>query len=329
VANSWRGVRSRILTPNVSATRLDVRGFHVKDPDAKGLLETIGRAFLTGYAYAAEAKTADEARVRLDEIPTRFRGFAYEGAAMGFAVLDALPGGGSRRLTDFVAGAGADHIYMVYVGMGWAMARVPRLRWTKISTPDPLLRWLVLDGYGFHQAYFHTRSYVEQQYQAPSFPWPRSGSGPYVPRVIDQGIGRALWFVAGTDTELVASAVEKFAEHRRADLYSGVGLAATYAGGATEKELRGLWQRAGDYRPQLALGCAFAAEARLRADLLVPHVELACQVFCDMPAAKAAYVCAEKLPAEPILPDDGALAIPSYEVWRQGIADEFLSLGRC
>jgi hypothetical protein len=290
----------------------------------------VGHTFLTGYACAAQAKVPAEVQSRLDEIPARFRGFAYEGAAMGFAVLDALPFGGSRRLTGFLAGAGADHVYMVYVGMGWAMARVPQLRWTKISKPDPLLRWLVLDGYGFHQAYFHTDSYVRRQYQAPSFSWPRPGSGKYASRIIDQGIGRALWFVCGTEADLVASTVAAFPEHRRADLYSGVGLAATYAGGAGEKELRGLWQQAGDHRPYLAQGCAFAAEARLRADLMVPHVEVAAQVFCDTTAAKAAYVCAEKLPEEPINPaDDGVHGAPAYEVWRQRIAEEFLSRGRC
>jgi len=57
----------------------------------------------------------------------------------------------------------------------------------------------------------------------------------------DQGIGRAMWFVGGTDVELVATMIDKFPDHRRADLYSGAGLAATYAGGAHEQELRAFW----------------------------------------------------------------------------------------
>ena len=32
---------------------------------------------------------------------------------------------------------------------------------------DPLLGWLAIDGYGFHQAYFHTARYVGEQYQNP------------------------------------------------------------------------------------------------------------------------------------------------------------------
>ncbi|HEU4424939.1 MAG TPA: DUF1702 family protein, partial [Pilimelia sp.] len=227
-----RALRRRIITPNVSATRLDVRGFRVKSPEARELLETIGRSFLAGYAYAAEARTATDAEEPLESVPAQFRGFAYEGAAMAFAVLDALPFGGGGRVEKFLTGRAANHVYMVYVGVGWAMARVPRFRWSKLYAPDPLLRWLALDGYGFHQAYFHTDRYVHQQYQEPRFPWPADGPAWYAARAIDQGIGRAMWFVGGADAELVATMIDKFPEQRRADLYSGAGLAATYAGGA-------------------------------------------------------------------------------------------------
>ncbi|WP_460358146.1 DUF1702 family protein [Actinoallomurus acanthiterrae] len=183
LGNSWRRIRSRVLTPNQSATRLDVRGFHVKDPDARDLLETIGRTFLTGYARAAETRSAAETRPGLDRIPTRFRGFAYEGAAMGCAVLDGLPFGRAGRVDDLLSGPGSDHVYMAYVGIGWAMARLPRFRWSRLSAPDPLLRWLVLDGYGFHQAYFHTDRYVHRRFREESFPWPpapphRTRAGP-------------------------------------------------------------------------------------------------------------------------------------------------------
>ncbi len=316
-------MRSRILTPDDSATQLEVRGFHVKSPQARQLLETIGRTFLSGFGSATQSRDAAEAQQLLDQVPVRFRGFAYEGAAMGFSVLDALSAGG-RRCERFASGPGASHIYMVHVGMGWAMARLPRFRWRTISAPDPLLRWLVLDGYGFHQAYFRTDRYVRQHEQARAFPWPENGSSRYSPRAIDQGIGRALWFVCGTDADLVASTIAGFPAHRRDDLYSGVGLAATYAGGADEGELRRLRELAGAHRPFVAQGSAFAAEARLLAGLVVPQVELATRVLCDLTPALAAEVCAQRRPALTAAPDaiaDGAE--PAYETWRRRVAEEF------
>lgn len=305
-----------------------MRGFHEKNPAARELLETVGKSFLQGYAYAAEARRPVDAEEPLERIPAQFRGFAYEGAAMGFAMLDGLPFGGTRHVQQFLEGRGSDHVYMAYVGIGWAMARLPRFRWPDAAALDPLLRWLVLDGYGFHQAYFHTRRYVHEQYRDPAFPWPadsHAGSHSwYANRAIDQGIGRALWFVRGTDPELVADAIDGFAEDRRADLYSGAGLAATYAGGAGEDELRVFWQRAGRYRPQVAQACAFAAEARVRAGLVTPHTPVATQVFCGVVPESAARISEEVRPDRPVQGE-----LPAYEVWRQRIADEFVSLGRC
>ncbi|MER5326594.1 DUF1702 family protein [Streptosporangium roseum] len=319
-----RALRRRILTPDISETLLSTRGFHVKSPKAREQLETIGATFLTGYAYAAEARTPAEAEEWLEQVPRQFRGFAYEGAGMAFTILDAMPvgGGGGGKLAGFLAGRGNDHIYMVYVGIGWAMARLPRFLWPKSSTLDPLLLWLVHDGYGFHQAYFRTQQYVHEQYQAPSFPWPADDPSSYANRALDQGIGRALWFVNGTDGDRVASMIEKFPESRRADLYGGAGLAATYAGGAHEDELLAFRERAGEYRPLLAQGSAFAAEARVRADLLVPHNEVATQVICGTTPERAARVTHETRPGGTV---QGQL--PAYEVWRQRIANEFVSLG--
>ncbi|MFD8533608.1 DUF1702 family protein [Streptosporangium canum] len=319
-----RSLRRRILTPDISETLLSTRGFHVKSPKAREQLETIGATFLTGYAYAAEARSPAEAEEWLEQVPRQFRGFAYEGAGMAFTILDAMPvgGGGGGKLAGFLAGRGNDHIYMVYVGIGWAMARLPRFLWPKSSTLDPLLLWLVHDGYGFHQAYFRTQQYVHEQYQAPGFPWPADDPTSYANRAIDQGIGRALWFVNGTDGDRVASMIEGFPESRRADLYGGAGLAATYAGGAQEDELLAFRERAGEYRPLLAQGSAFAAEARVRADLLVPHNEIAAQVICGTTPEQAARVTHETRPAGAV---QGQL--PAYEVWRQRIANELVSLG--
>jgi hypothetical protein len=307
-----------VLTPNTAETRLDVRGFHAKSDAARELLERIGGTFLEGYAYAAEAATVEEAAAGIDTITPRFRGFAYEGAGMGFAVRDGLPLGPSRLNERFLAGPGDPHNYMVYVGMGWATARLPRFRWPSADRLDPLLRWLLLDGYGFHQAYFHTREYVTEQYQDPRFGWPDRQSAEHANRVIDQGIGRALWFVNGTDAARTTECVARFAQHRRPDLYAGVGLAATYAGGAAESELWTLLDGAGQYRANLAQGAAFAAECRVRGGLLVPHNEIATRVLCGCGPVDAAKIALHHRPADAGAGDAGA-----YETWRHRVAGEF------
>ncbi|GAA4197038.1 DUF1702 family protein [Streptosporangium oxazolinicum] len=321
MSSALRLLRRRILVPDIGETKLKKRGFQEKDAASAQLLETVGEYFLTGYAHAVESRTPAEAETRLEEVPARFRGFAYEGAGMGFAVLDGMTFSGLRRVKTFLGGRGGRHNYMVYVGVGWAMARLPRFLWPRSESLDPLLLWLVHDGYGFHQAYFHTERYVHRQAREDRFSWP-AGQDAYAARAIDQGVGRALWFVGGTDVDRVVQLVERFPEARRADLYGGVGLAATYAGGADESELRELCDRAGAHRPQLAQGSAFAAEARIRAGLLFPHTESAAQVLCDTTAERAAEISRETRPTGT---EPGPS--PAYEVWRRRIADTFVFHG--
>src|SRR5439155_14621271 len=143
---------------------------------------------------------------------TAFRGFAYEGCAMGLAVADSVSFR-PRRVRDFVDGVGADHVYMAYIGVGWAMARIPRMRWRAVVPADPVLRWLALDGYGFHQAFFDTVRWVTNTWRPERYPaWP--GDQAYPHNAVDQGIGRALWFVNGADPNAAAACVATFAEDR-------------------------------------------------------------------------------------------------------------------
>jgi len=160
---------------------------------------------------------------------------------------------------------------------------------------------------------------VEQQYQETNFPWPGKERSEYALRAIDQGIGRALWFVRGTDVDLVTKTIAGFPESRRGDLYAGVGLASTYACGVSDPELRELADRAGEHRGRLAQGSAFAAEARVRAGLLIPETDVATRAICGLPAERAAAITQEVRPAVVV---DGEL--PAFETWRQRIAEELL-----
>ncbi|PDP84375.1 enediyne biosynthesis protein [Glycomyces fuscus] len=323
MSNVTGAFRRRIMTPKPVAVKLRVRGFHDKGPRARAVLETVGESFLAGLGDAVETASPERTDQRLRAVDRRYRGFAYEGAAMGFALLDGLlPGDGRTRA--FLDGPASDHVYMAYIGIGWAMARLPRPLWPDTRALDPVLRWLVYDGYGFHQAYFHTRRYVRAGARADRAAR-RTSDGAYALRAADQGVGRALWFVAGADPDVVVPMVGAFPPERRADLYSGIGLAATYAGGAEEEELGRLRERAWEYRWDLAQGSAFAAEARVRAGLLVPHCEAATHVFCGTDADSAARMCRELRP-EAEGPETDPLR-PRYESWRVLLAEELSQRG--
>jgi hypothetical protein len=283
------------------------RGFSPGDPPVQDRLEQIGRIFLQGYHEALEEPDARLLSLRLNTIEGDLRGFAFEGAGMALGLLDLLTPWRRDRLRSLLNGPGQGHVYLLHVGLGWALARLSRRVERHSILPDPLLRWLVLDGYGFHEGYFHWPVSVQRQTV------PSSIHG-YGRRAFDQGLGRSLWFVCCADPERIAAVTRRFAAARRADLWSGIGLASAYAGGVDYVTLEGLLVVAGEYHPQLAQGVAFAAKARERGGNPAGVTEMACAVICEMRASEAAELTDKALVD---LPSDGV--DPAYEVWRKRI----------
>jgi hypothetical protein len=283
-------------------TRFSKRGFKAASSEIQEYLEKIGETFVYGYNTALEDQT-DSLTKKLDTQAHELRGFAYEGAAMALTILDFVSPWHRQRLNQFIQAAGSDHIYMLHVGAGWAWARLHRNVNKAVTSLDPLLGWLAVDGYGFHEGYFNWRKSVTKQ---------------LVPRhlstdarsVFDQGLGRSLWFVKGADVEVIVHTINSFPVERRADLWAGIGLAAAYAGGVDTAALKYLAELGNI--PQLAQGAAFAAKAREKAGNPTINTEQACQIFCNTDAVTAANVT-----------DESLISSPSYKLWRQRIQNHY------
>lgn len=313
-------LRRLALTPPLAKVSFAGRGFRAAPSPATRRLEAIPQAVVTGFEWGIDARDQWEVERRLDLVDAELRGFAYEGVTMAFTVLDAM--GRGTRTRDLLRGPGEPHIFLAYIGIGFAMARLPRPLWRKVlpdlsgSPYHPTMSWLVVDGYGFDLAYFHTRRWVDEQRVPAPYPW--LGRRDYFPRAVDQGIGRALWFIHGARVPEVAAAAGRFAEHRRADLWSGIGLAATFAGGCSPEELADLRRAAGEYGPDLAQGVVFAASARTYSGCVPAHTETAAEVLAGLAAGAAAA-----LGDETAVRTDDAGPEPDYELWRRRIRARF------
>lgn len=274
------------------------RGFRAA-PTARAHLEEVGRTFLTG--YHAALTTPRDLRSVLAAVAPPAQGFAWEGAAMALTLVDLLTSWRFKRLKRLIEEC-PEHTYMIHVGAGWAAARLgfglSRLR----RSLDPLLAWLAVDGFGFHEGYFKPQVYVAARRP------PRLAA--HQARVFDHGLGRSLLFSQGAEATRLAATVAAFPDHRRGDLWSGVGLAVAYAGGLAPDALRQLLERAGDHAGALAQGAAFAAAARCLAGNPTDHTDAACRVLCDRSATAAAVLVDE---ARAGLAPGGPGA---YERWR-------------
>jgi enediyne biosynthesis protein E3 len=203
---------------------------------------------------------------------------------------------------------------MLHVGAGWALARLPGCAGASIPlfpSSIPLARWLALDGYGFHQGYFYWPESVRRQAV------PRGVNG-YARRAFDQGLGRSLWFVEGAETAQIASAISAFPQARRADLWSGVGLACAYAGGR-DRHRSNCCARPRDRmlpKPRKAPPSPPRRASGPATRLRIPN--LPARSLCGRSAEAAASVTDDALLD---LPRDGVE--PAYEIWRRRIQERF------
>lgn len=304
-------LRQRLLGIAPEETSFVRRGFRCRDARVRERLEQVGGAFVSGYHAALAEDRPDPLAARLAHAAPDLHGFCFEGASFALALLDFLTPWNRRRLRRFLDGPAAPHTYLVHVGAGWLLARAPVSVGSLLARLDPMLCWLALDGYGFHQGFFHWPESVERQ----EVPARLCG---YERRAFDQGLGRGLWFVDGADVERLPRTLAAFPAARQGDLWSGVGLACAYAGGIGRDAVAALRDAAGEHAADLAQGAAFAAKARQRAGNPAAHTSLACEVLCATGADEAAAVTDAVREG---LPPDGQ--VPAFEEWRRRIRGRF------
>lgn len=297
-----------LLSIDPRESRLEVRGFYAGSVAARVALERHGAIFICGYNSALETHGLEELTSRLLAVPPADRGFAYEGSSMALALLDLLIPGRRNRLSAFLRGPADAHVYMVHVGAGLALARLRLRARRRLRALDPFLRWLSLDGYGFHDGFFRANDTIAGRRV------PRRLCG-YERRVFDQGLGRALWFVGGADVERAARDLNGFSSARHCDLWSGLGLAAAYTTAAGPENLMQLRTLAGCNGRFVAQGAAFAVTARHRAGNVVEHTRNAADVLCGRTVEETVAIVRQARSG--LVADcDGH----SYERWRVAIA---------
>lgn len=312
-APSWFGHSTRPLRRLLSLSQHEAsfrkRGFTASNESKRLALESVGETFIGGYNLALVADRPKDLLQHIDTVPPSRRGFAVEGAAMGCAIADVLPFR-NPSFADHVRMYAREFSYLTHVGAGWALARAP-WRLTRILAPlDPVHYWLAYDGVGFHDTYFYHRRVLAG--------WRRKPPSSYAARAYDQGIGRALWFVAGGSAAGAVELIGGFAAARRGDLWSGLGLAMTYAGPVEESEITAVFAAAGMHRLDLAQGVAFACEARARAQHVPAHTELVANVVSHASADELSNLVRHARAGL----SGGDADTPPYELWRRKVVAE-------
>jgi len=271
-------LRPLLLSPAV--VDFDRRGFRPGPAGTRAVLEAAARAFVTG--FNTELVMPPDVAPDLGDLPEHQRGFGVEGAGTAAALLDLLNLRGGRRLASVRAIHDRRHAYLVHVGVGWALAKLHRSKLGSSGTSDaPLLRWLAYDGLGFSQAFFAGPRKLRRWAAHPA----------HCDATCDirhQGFGRSLWFRACGDPSVVAAHIERLAPRHHGDAWSGVALAAVYAGGVSLSVVERLQEIAVSQRAAVAQGAAFAAEAWHLSGHVPEHAHAAVQILTGVELPQAA-----------------------------------------
>ncbi|NJP90311.1 DUF1702 family protein [Nonomuraea sp. FMUSA5-5] len=272
-----KGLR-RLLAKGPEESDLSRRRFRNRSGTAPTVFTASERSYVFGYNAVVSREAEKIEELREDQRP-----FAYEGAAAACTVLDLLTLTRGRRLHELLAGPARHHRHAAYLGAGRGYALL-RLRPAQgARRAHPLLRWLAVDGFGFQWSLARADRMVGERTMPDLLTRAHCA-------VFDQGLGRLLWYHEGGAPEDVSARIGAYPIPRRADLWSGVGFAAAYTGGAESEELWWLTERAGadGFRAYLAQGCAFAVAARLRSGAPPEHVARAAAILAGTDPEEAA-----------------------------------------
>ncbi len=215
----------------------------------------------------------------LEATDTRFRSIAYEGASVSRGLLDISIGGPLIHWSAYRERT-KPHTVQVHIGLGWAISQrqVPFLSY--LNGIEPLMQARVLDGYGYYEGMFRNRTSVRDKIVPPEIKDKDL-------HAYDQGIGRALWYMAKGNIEQLLKLIDGFADSRKPDLWRGVGIAASYVGGSDELVLTSLFDLSGSYQRSLASGAVFLAHSRQDAGTLNEEAEMTCRKWCGLSTGEA------------------------------------------
>lgn len=293
-------------------------GIAVNDPEVGQHLERTLGYFLAGYHLSLEHLRVHTLKTHLEGLPLGYRSFAYEGAAMGVMLMDLLLPR-KNRIHAFIEAAGPGHVFMAHVGAGLAITSLRYRPQRFLPKFHPILRFLAIDGFGFHRGFFKPKKFLEQQGKTK-----RLGRNAFLQKINDQGLGRAIWFRCCGDPSRISQTVNAFESHRQAPIWNGVGAAAAFAGGPPPQVLKQLLAQVPEnLLPHVAQGTAFAALVRTETANPMAHTAQLVDLLWGLPLETVGTATQAMMPSAKS--GEGEKA---YEAWGEAIRHHFRQAGK-
>jgi len=210
----------------------------------------------------------------LNSFDKEFRSIAYEAAAMNLALIDLKRDGKLTLWFHLLNEIGAKHAIQTHVGLGWAFAQEQLNPVTYLNELEEMLRYRVLDGYGYYEGIFRRRKSIVNQQAIET-------EDTNVSAAYNQGLGRSIWYISKGDIDVAKSMLDKFPANRLNDLWRGLGIAITYVGGCSQDYLQVIFEKGSTFQIDLATGAAMTLISREEANSITTDAILTCKVLCN------------------------------------------------
>ncbi|MBV7331273.1 DUF1702 family protein [Chloroflexi bacterium TSY] len=242
--------------------------------------------FVGGCHAALDTPDPDHLWQRIQRVEDEFRDFAIEGVGTGYATLDLVTSG--DHLNRWLNGPAAAYLDIVYIGVGIALARQQVPLEPYIAELDPIMRWKIVDGYGFTFGMFNWEEGIDKLH-FPSYLSEEARHAYY------QGLGRSLWMACCGEGSDIAKIISRFPLMYHGDIWSGAAYCSTMTGGVERESLEQFRTLGQHHLPAIAQGAAFATQTRGCSGSFLPWNELACQVYWQMSAQDVSAIAQETL----------------------------------
>lgn len=243
----------------------------------QGKMDAIQNTFLHVQDIFFQSPDWKQHMVELESSNPEFRSIAYESASMSIALEDLKQGENLTTWFQFLFEAASAHTTQVHVGLGWAFAQTLKDPMTPLKELHPMLRYRVLDGYGYYEGIFRRRRSIINRLKLQTEDAVASAA-------LDQGLGRSIWYLNKGLIDGAKAMIETFPAERQKDLWRGLGIAIAYVGGCDEKTLQEIFLKADSYKAQLTTGAVMALVSRDSARYISTDTELVCKVWCKQNA---------------------------------------------
>lgn len=251
----WRIMLSpfKIRADQMTVERL---GLYVEG-DSVPRVNAVLSSFAGGFNVALDSAKRSDWSAYCSSLPVFQQPFAHEGVAMGF-IPTHLFRYDPTRFEDELVKPGPEFRYLHYVGLGfWCGMRKTSARRVEkmVEGLDPLHRYLVFDGYGFAQTFFHYRKKPQVIQRLDAF------SG-YARNAAYQGVGRAFYFLYLSRVDLLVKHLSNLGDMAR-EAAAGVGLATAFVNpDRLDQALESLDEMPDEWHGALHLGLCFGLKAR-------------------------------------------------------------------